>query len=160
METFLTTKPGRPDANRLALRVARAILDAAAPTEVTIEGTRVGITVERLPAAPWPTSGLEGLDETIDGPFPRAVRLKCSWSSGSTDLLISATWWRTKGRYRHLVCLRAGVAATNQEIVSTTVALPLQEQGAVRRADDVIAVGWNGWVPPIIVDGLLSGLTV
>lgn len=31
-------------------------------------------------------------------------------------------------------------------------------QGAVREADDVIAVSWNGWVPAKVAEGLLSGL--
>jgi hypothetical protein len=30
-------------------------------------------------------------------------------------------------------------------------------QGPVREEDDVVAVGWNGWVPEKLVDGLLKG---
>ncbi|WP_437713046.1 hypothetical protein WMF45_45215 [Sorangium sp. So ce448] len=30
--------------------------------------------------------------------------------------------------------------------------------GAVRRGDDVIAVGWSRWVPEALVEGLLEGV--
>jgi hypothetical protein len=30
--------------------------------------------------------------------------------------------------------------------------------GALRKSDDVIAVGWKDWVPDIAVEGLLEGL--
>jgi hypothetical protein len=30
--------------------------------------------------------------------------------------------------------------------------------GAVRRSDDVIAVGWGRWVPPEVVDGIVAGV--
>lgn len=123
-----TTTTERADANRIALRAVRSILDAARPTRLTVEGTAVNVEVERLPAAPWPPYRLEGLDEAADGPLPRAVRAACSWEGGSTTLLLSASWWRTKGRYRHLMGLRAGVVSTGQEIVWTTVALPLRDQ--------------------------------
>jgi 5-methylcytosine-specific restriction protein B len=119
----------RADANRIALRAVRFVLDAARPIKLTVQGTTVDVQVEHLPSAPWPPYRLEGLDEATDGPLPRAVRATCSWEGGSTVLLVSADWWRTKGRYRHLVGLRAAVGSTSQEIVWTTVALPLRDQG-------------------------------
>jgi hypothetical protein len=30
--------------------------------------------------------------------------------------------------------------------------------GTVRRSDDVIAVGWERWVPPEVVDGIVADL--
>lgn len=117
----------RPDANRLALRAVRAILDAAAAMQLTVEGTPIDIQVERLPAPPWPPGGLLGLDEAADGPMPRAVRLKCSWPAGHTELLLGVKWWQTNTAYRHLVGVRTAVASTNQEIGWITVALALRE---------------------------------
>lgn len=122
------TATERADANRIALHAVRSILDAARPMNLTVEGAAVEVQVERLPSAPWPPYRLEGLDEATDGPLPRAVRATCSWEGGRTELLVSADWWRTKGRYRHLVGLRAAVVSTSQEIVWSTVALPLREQ--------------------------------
>lgn len=117
----------RTDANRIALHAVRSILNAAEPLKLTVEGTPVDVQVERLPAAPWPPYRLEGLDEATDGPLPRSVRASCSWDGGSAVLLVGADWWRTKGRYRHLVGLRAAVGATGQEIMWTTVALPIRD---------------------------------
>ncbi|WP_437599085.1 AAA family ATPase [Sorangium sp. So ce590] len=118
----------RPDANRIALRALRSLLDAAAPMDLTVEGAPVHIAVERLPSAPWPARGLEGLDQDADGPLPRAVRLRCTWPGGSTELLFSAAWWQTKGAYRHLVGIKINVVSTNREIVWTTVALRLRDR--------------------------------
>jgi MoxR-like ATPase len=119
--------PARPDANRVALRALRAILDAAAPAQIAVEGATVDVQIERLPAAPWPAQGLLGLDAAADGPLPRAVRLHCTWLGGSAELLLSVGWWKTSTAYRHLIGVRTSVAATNQEIGWITVALALRE---------------------------------
>jgi hypothetical protein len=117
----------RPDANRIALRAARSVLAAAASTKIVVEGTPVDVRAERLPAAPWPARGLVGLDETVDGPLPSSVQLSCTWPGGGTDLILAVRWWQTKGPNRHLVGLRLSVAETNQELIWTTVALPLRD---------------------------------
>ncbi|WP_437854487.1 AAA family ATPase [Sorangium sp. So ce363] len=118
----------RPDANRIALRALRSLLDAAAPMDLTVEARPVQVAVERLPAAPWPARGLEGLDQAVDGPLPRAVRLRCTWPGGSTELLFSVAWWQTMGAYRHLVGIKVNVVSTNREILWTTVALRLRDR--------------------------------
>jgi MoxR-like ATPase len=120
--------PDRTDANSIALGALRSILDAAGPLQLVVEGTAIDVQVERLPAAAWPPRGLEGLDEAADGPLPRAVRVKCVWPGGSTDLLLSVAWWNTDGSYRHLVGLRTAIASSNQEIGWITVALQLREE--------------------------------
>ena len=119
------TSSGRPDANRIALCAARAVLDAAAPIKLTVEGTPVDVQVERLPAAIWPSAGLIGLDEKSDGPLPSAVRARCSWPGGSTTLLLSIDWWRG-GSYHHFIGLRTAVESTKQEIGWITVPLPIR----------------------------------
>lgn len=116
----------RPDANRLALRAVRAILDAAhTGMGFPIEGKWIDIAVERLPAAPWPAGGLLGLDEATDGPLPRAVRLTCHWLEGHTELLLGVKWWQTNTAYRHMIGIRTSIASTGQEIGWITVALAL-----------------------------------
>jgi hypothetical protein len=116
----------RADANRIALRAVRAILDAATDLDLSLDGTPVHVTVERLPPEPWPANGLEGLDPTIDGPLPGAVRLDCRWQGGSTKLVLSASWWQTFGRYRHLIGIRARIAVTKRELMWITVGRPIQ----------------------------------
>src|SRR5262245_22035163 len=93
----------RADANRIALRVARSILEAAAPLSVEVEGARVEVEVERLPAPPWPARSSEGLDGGVDGPWPRPVRLACQWAEGRADLVMSAALGRGRGPLEHLV---------------------------------------------------------
>jgi MoxR-like ATPase len=117
----------RADANSIALGALRSILDAAGPLKLVVEGTAIDVQVERLPAAAWPPRGIEGLDEAADGPLPRAVRVKCVWPGGSTDLLLSLAWWKTKSTYRHLVGLRTAIASSNQEIGWISVALLLRK---------------------------------
>ncbi|MFO0590593.1 MAG: AAA family ATPase [Polyangiaceae bacterium] len=125
-----TSGADRADANRMAIRALRAILEAATPLTLTVEGASIEVRIERLPPATWPVRGIEGLDEDADGPLPGAVRARCSWAGGSTELLFRAHWWQTKGAYRHLLGLKCTVDATDQEIGWSTVALPL------RRAKD------------------------
>jgi hypothetical protein len=121
--TMTTTE--RVDANRIGLRAVRAILDAAAPMQMLIEGTAVGISVERLPPAPWPAEGFQGLDAQEDGPLPRAVRLRCTWETGSTELLISVGLWSLQ---RYSVGIRTRVASTGQEIGWVSVGFLLRQR--------------------------------
>src|SRR4051812_8933864 len=100
----------RTDANHLAMKVARAVLDAAHDFEFTLDDAVFGVTVERMPAPSWPASGVEGLSPDADGPWPFAVRLSCSWPKGSTVLQMEASYWRGTGQYRHLVGLKVTAA--------------------------------------------------
>ena len=67
--------------NRTALAVVRAILDAAHPLELTIQGTRVRCEVGRLPPEPWP-GPMRGLSEDLDGPWPDPVAVTCTDDTG------------------------------------------------------------------------------
>ncbi len=118
---------GRQDANQLALRVARATLEAAGDFKLEVEGTLIDIKVERLPQPPWPSAHPEGLDEAADGPWPRAIRAECTWKGGSRTLLTQATYWKTQGTYRHLVSLQVALDDAAQELIWITLALPLRE---------------------------------
>ena len=126
MDQTPVSSADRPDANRIALRALRRLLDGAAPLKLTVEGTSIDVQVERLPSPPWPARALEGLDENTDGPLPRAVRARCTWSGGSTEILLRVSWWQTRTAYRHLVGLRCSVASSDQEIGWTSVGLFLK----------------------------------
>ena len=116
----------RSDANHLAMKVARSVLDAAHDFEFTFDEATFGVAVERLPAPSWPGSGVEGLSPDTDGPWPSAVRLSCTWPKGSVVLLMEASYWRGSGQYRHLVGLRVTAAAARREVLWITLALPLR----------------------------------
>ncbi|HRI68366.1 MAG TPA: AAA family ATPase [Polyangium sp.] len=122
------TATHRPDANRIALRGIKAVFDAAAPMNLTVEGAPVEVRVERLPPARWPVQGLAGLNESVDGPLPQSVRARCTWAGGSTELLFSLAWWPKGSSYRDLVGIRTTVATTGQEIGWITVPLPIRGQ--------------------------------
>jgi 5-methylcytosine-specific restriction protein B len=88
----------RTDANRIALRAARSILDAAHPFELLVEKRPVSVTTKRLAASSWPAEGIRGLDEKVDGLLPAPVEATCSWPGGACDLVIRARWLR-RSRY-------------------------------------------------------------
>jgi hypothetical protein len=106
-------------ANRLGLRVARQILDAAHRLHLTIEDTRITIVPDRQPAPPWPP--IELLSEAADGPWPAPVRAHCTWESGSVDLELQVSYWRTTGAYRHLIALAVVIPSPRRELVWITV---------------------------------------
>ncbi len=122
--------PGRKDANRLALRVVRTLLDAARDLRLDVEGTPVSVKLERLPPAPWPDlrpAGQELLDEATDGPWPRGVQAQCTWEGGSRTILIQADYWRAQGTYHHLVSLLVRPLDPPQQLVWITLALQFSD---------------------------------
>jgi 5-methylcytosine-specific restriction protein B len=127
---------GRPDANQIALRALRTVLDAAIPFKLTVEQRTVDVTVERLPPEPWPKGGLTGLDSTVDGPLPRAVRATCRWLGGEAIVLVSA-WWPGTGKYRHQVSVQT--RAFGRQTLWSGVAL------ALKSAADGDTATVNGW---------------
>lgn len=114
--------------NPLALRVVRQVLDGAHTFEFQAEGALINVTVTRLPASPWPTGGVTGLDEQRDGPWPAAVRVTCRWSTGDASLEIRASYWGGKSQYRHLVGLQGLIG--NRSVFWITVPLALKDIAA------------------------------
>ena len=78
----------RADANRIALRTVRALLDGARPFEIQIAGTTVTCSVAPGAARPWPSSPVRGLDEQSDGPWPTPVNVDCSWDGGRCSITV------------------------------------------------------------------------
>lgn len=116
---------GRPDANRIALRAVRSVLDAAQDFQIEVEGTPVTVVIQRLPHEPWPREGILGLDEQIDGPLPRTVVAECRWPQGSIRLAVSCSRWQTNDRYRDRVAIRTRVDGTRRELVWVAPSLSL-----------------------------------
>jgi hypothetical protein len=126
----------RPDANHLALKAVRSILDAAEPLELSVERTRVRVEVSRLPSKPWPAGGVLGLEEAVDGPWPQPVVLHCSWEGGSTEIVASAE--RAGRSYRGLVSIRLGTLRVPQELVWINVAASLRDEDG----PEILFYGW------------------
>jgi hypothetical protein len=76
----------RTDANRIAIRAIRAILDAAHPLELAVAGTTVQCVASHRSADRWPEKALPGIDEGTDGPWPRTAAVACTWEGGRCSL--------------------------------------------------------------------------
>lgn len=118
----------RPDANRIALRAARSILEAASPMELPLEGTTARVAVERLPDPAWPAALRDDLDEEADGPWPGVVRLDCRWDGGRADLLMAASLGRANAPSRRLVGIRVAAASTGRSILWISVPAAIRDE--------------------------------
>lgn len=109
------------DVNRIALRAAKAALDAVTPLQIEIEGTSVSVVPEPPQTVPWPTlpenRPLVGITEAHDGPWPPPARLRCSWSGGEVLLELRLTIWRQRGQYEGHLALQTVTVPRNREIM-------------------------------------------
>lgn len=96
----------RPDANRIALRAVRTILDGATAVSLKVHGKDVECSLARKAPQAWPKE-LVDLDPNTDGPWPSAAEFTCKWEGGQATLTLSAELG--SGRYANEVSLRAGV---------------------------------------------------
>src|SRR5688572_7328053 len=115
----------RPDANQIALRAIRSILASARPFDLTVNGRAVSTSVAIGPPAVWPP--IEGLDANVDAPWPSEVVVTASWEGGQTVLSVRCDYWKTKGKYRHLLGLRVGRKNRPGEVVWITVPRHLRD---------------------------------
>ncbi|GAB5546202.1 MAG: hypothetical protein SangKO_059620 [Sandaracinaceae bacterium] len=76
------------EANQIALRAVRQVIQAAEAFQLTVAGREVRVEVERQDD-PWPMP-VAGLSEETDGPWPQQVVLRCNWDGGAVDLLLFA----------------------------------------------------------------------
>src|SRR5262249_12784011 len=95
--TVMDPPRSRAAADHIARMAIRSILDAAAPLELSVEGTQVTVAIERLSAD--------------------AVRLDCRWRGGHAALVMAAALGHGTGPTRHLVGVRIASAATNRALV-------------------------------------------
>lgn len=147
----------RTDANKIALRSIRTILEAARPFDLEVGATRVTCSVALADPAPWPASA-GGIEATADGPWPRAVKVDCAWAGGACSLDVGIFRWAS-GEYLHDLALQ--VYCGNREVVFINVSNELED------VDDGVAsklgvrffvTKRTSHVPPEIVAGLNHGL--
>lgn len=118
----------RAEANAVAFRVARSILDAAdalPSLELVVEDCPIRVELSRGLAPALPAGGLPGIDLERDGPPPRAVRARATWEGGSVTLEVRLDWWRG-GAYKSLVGLGVFVAESRQSVLWNTLALTVE----------------------------------
>ncbi|KYG08972.1 hypothetical protein BE21_20525 [Sorangium cellulosum] len=112
-------------ANVLAFEAGRALLGAARPLDVEIEGVTIHVAPQREPPMAWPAlpdgRPIPGLDEQRDGPWPSAVRLDCSWKGGHVTLVARWSTWRAHRRYHGQLALEVATVPRNRQIVWSTV---------------------------------------
>jgi hypothetical protein len=96
----------RPDANSIAMRAARAILDGAHPMDLDIADTKVNCAPTRRPAPEWPPDPVDGLEEGRDGPWPAPIDIACTWPDGRCTLVMGCWCVMANNRYHHDVGLQ------------------------------------------------------
>ncbi len=148
----------RTDANALALRAIREILEAARPAEVDVHGTKVTIKAALSGARPWP-GDITGLNETEDGPWPRKVDVDCTWEKGACKFEVDIYFWPA-GAYRHDLCVNV-ITDQRREVVFVNLSNEID-----KAADGtLVRPGVRFWltkrkshVAEAIVSGLNKGL--
>ena len=115
----------RVNANRLALRVLREILDAARPVEVKVADRPVQLQITRRPQPDWPTANLPGVAEAEDGPWPAGVDVRCEWEGGAVELGMEAVCSR-----RSQVSIRITLGSRNFVWITAAAALEGAKDGA------------------------------
>lgn len=116
----------RPDANRIALKVARSILDAAHDFTAEVAGKTLSFRCAPLAAPSWP-GALDGLDPEVDRPWPTPVVVEVSWEGGSSRLVTECDYWRHSDEWRHAVGIRVKIGASDREVVWVTLPSLLTE---------------------------------
>lgn len=118
----------RANANQIALRAVRSVLDAAHPFELEVAGTKVSCEVTRGPSMPWPVGGVRGLDEIADAPVPAGLDVSCRWDGGQCKLTVTCAFAKSKKRDGNV-----GIAVTlltpKRQLIWTEVERPVAEAG-------------------------------
>lgn len=109
----------RADANQIALKAIRSILGSARPFELSIEGKNVVCSVAHGAETAWPA--IEGFNPAVDGSWPADVNVECVWEGGRTTFVVGCDYWKTTGRYHHLLGLRVRLKKRQRELVWITV---------------------------------------
>jgi MoxR-like ATPase len=115
----------RPEANALAFRAIRNILDSAEEQplgEVVVEDRTILLEFSRGAPSTLPAGGLPGIDEAL---MPPSIRALATWEGGRTTFEVRLDWWKAAGAYKSLVGIAVLVAKSRQTILWNTVALTL-----------------------------------
>src|SRR5262245_2622437 len=107
--------------NKIAFLAAKAVLEAASPFDLQIQGASIHVVALARSDRAWPTlSGgraLQGIDEATDGAWPSTVDLQCKWRDGAVDLALRLNVWRQRGPYEGHLALQVVTIPSNRELV-------------------------------------------
>ncbi|EYF04075.1 AAA family ATPase [Chondromyces apiculatus] len=130
------------DANRLALRAAREVLEAASAIMLDVGGVSVKVEPMAPPdrdagVDPWPTlpgkRPLPGLRVERDGPWPAPRLLHCSWGTGEVDIEVRVGVWRGRGRYEGQLALEAATKPRNRQLMWVNLTQRISDTQGQRR---------------------------
>jgi hypothetical protein len=82
----------------------RQVLAGARPQQLDIAGKPVDLSVEEGDQPAWPSADIPGLEAAEDGPWPKPVKVTCTWEGGSVQLWVKAEFWTPNNRERHNLC--------------------------------------------------------
>ncbi len=116
----------RPDANRIALHAARAILAGAHDFTCELAGASIAVKCTPQAAPTWPRA-LAGLDEAADAPWPTPVAVEASWAGGSSRLVVACDFWRRNDKWAHAVGLAVSIAETRRQVLWVTLMFYITE---------------------------------
>ena len=104
----------RPDANLIAYRFLRALLDAPLPASLDLAGKHIDLVVTRGAPEPWPEPVRE-LEEVQSGSPLRSVQVACRWEGGGTRLDIDAAAYAPNHRpYGSHLALSVSTGTSNR----------------------------------------------
>lgn len=114
----------RTDTHKIALRGIQNLLGAARPFEVDAGATKVACSMTPMPPQSWPT-GIDGVIEAEDGPWPRGVTVDCRLGEGRCRLCVELYRW-TSGEYSGDLCVRVRTDQ-NREVNFVNVSKKLKQ---------------------------------
>lgn len=128
-------------ANRIAIRVMRDILQAGHDFTFELQGTRITVDVEPLPASTWPAH-TPGITEQDDGPWPTGWRMTASWDGGSVSQFLRAKpWGQGNFEMSGQLSINAFTTEGNQEILCITVSRAIERASSEATVDITALAG-------------------
>lgn len=114
----------RADTHKVALRAIRSVLSGAKAFDIEAGGTKVTCSTTPVPPDSWP-SGVVGLVETEDGPWPGSVTVDCRWGEGACRLRVEPFRW-VSGQYAGDLCFHV-LTERNHEVIFVNVSNEMEE---------------------------------
>ena len=127
---FLATMPSA-QANKIAFQIARAVLGAAHPFDVAIEGTLVRVAVSVQGGGSGPeiseSRGVEGIDESTDGLWPPPVGFLCNWRGGAVQFELLLDVPRSRGPYEGHLAFHVVTIPSRRQLVWINLTKRIQD---------------------------------
>lgn len=146
----------RPDANTIALRAIRSVLDGARPCEIELDEMKVTCRVTFGEATRWPAEVV--VERAESDAWPRRVLVDCSWTGGACRFEVDIYVWPS-GKYLGDLCISL-TTDQGREVVFVNVARSIESA-----TDGTAKLGVRFWlskrkshVTEKVISGLNNGL--